>query len=174
MPRVVSQSFRTAAFAENTGDVPLMFAELTHYDWPTPLRFVSDTSDYIWNGVVYSGAMFDIEVLSDTDSPPTARFVFPNIDASIGQLIVSTNSPPLIKLDILSSSFFNLTVNPRVRANPLEPLDPVAEYSASNLWISDIVVDAIQVSGRISSLDITREGAHKYRCTKGRTPALFR
>jgi hypothetical protein len=171
MPRAISQSFRTAAFAENSGDVPLLFAELTHPDWATPFRFVSDTSDYIWQGRTYLGAMFDVEIVSDTDQPPTARFVFPNIDTEVGRVIESTVSPPMIRLDIISSAFFNLTVNPRL---PLGGVQPAAEYSASNMWISDISVDAIQVAGRISSLDITREGAHKFRCTKERTPALFR
>ena len=171
MPRVVSQSFRSAAFAENSGDVPLLFATLTHPDWATPLRFVSDTSDYVWNGDTYSGAMFDVEILSDTDAPPSARFVFPNIDRSIGQLIDQTNSPPTIKLDIIHSAFFDLTVKPRL---PLGGVEPISEYSASNMWVNDVAVDAMQVSGRIVSLDLTREGAHRFRCTKDRAPALFR
>ena len=170
MPRVISQSFRTSVLAQNSGDVALLFAEIDHPDWANPLRFVSDTSDYVWNGNTYLGAIFDVQILTDNDNPPTAQFTFPNIDRSIGELISSTVMPPTIQLDIVHSAFFNLAVSPRV---PLGA-QPTAEYTAKNLWIADVTVDAVQVSGRIVSLDLAREGAHRFRCTQERTPALFR
>lgn len=170
MPRTISTTFRTAAQATNSGDVALLFATISHPDWADDLRFVSDTVDYVWNGKTFLGAMFDVSILSDTDTPPQAKFTFPNVDQSIGELIENTNSPPTIRLDISLSGFFNLTVTPRVPIGA----QPTPEYTATNLWISDVTVDAIQVSGRIVSLDLTREGCTRFRCTKGRTPALFR
>jgi hypothetical protein len=171
MSRPISQSFRTAVQATNSGEVALLFATISHPDWVNDFRFVSDTVDYVWNGDTYIGAMFDVELITDTDQLPTAKFTFPNVDRSIGELIQTTTSPPTIRLDISLSAYFDLSVTPRLALGGIEP---TPEYTAQNLWIADVTVDAIQVSGRIVGIDLTVEGCTRFRCTKDRAPALFR
>lgn len=171
MPRSVSLSFRKAVQASQSADFPLAFVTLTHADLATPLRVVSDTVDYVWMGNTYTGVMFDIQILKDDDSMPEGRLTIPNVDQSLGVLLLSLKTPPRIKIELCNSADFNLTVTPRVS---LVAGGPPAEYTADALWLYDVTVDAMMVQGRVASWNYDQELWPSVRCTQDRTPGLFR
>lgn len=169
MPRTLTTSFRRQINAYLSGDVVLLFAEITHPNLATPIRVVTDTVDYTWNGNTWTGVMFDVQLLTDNDSVPETRVTIPNVDTAFGNALLALVNPPSVKLWVLTSADFNLTVDPRA------PLGvPDIEYYAEGLFLTDVVVDALQVSGRLSTYDLAREYAFKQRTTKDRAPGCWR
>jgi hypothetical protein len=169
MPRTVSSSFRRQITAQQSGDVPLMFVEITHADLTTPIRVVSDTASYVWNGNTWTGVMFEFQLLTDGDGPPESRMTVPNIDTSLGQNLERLGTPPSVQLWVLSSADFDLTVTPRV------PLSfPSVEYNAQNLFLYDVAVDAVQVSAVLRTYDYAREFFSRIRTTQDRAPGCWR
>jgi hypothetical protein len=155
--------------AHTSGDVILVFAEISHPDLAVPIRVVSDTASYVWNGNTWLGVMFDFQILTDNEGMPESRVIVPNIDASLGMSLVGLNKPPSVKFWILSSADFNLAVNPRTALAV-----PDVEYYAEGLFLADVVVDAMQVSARLVSYDYSTEYAFRQRATKDRAPGCWR
>lgn len=169
--RSLSSTFRRAIEAQASGDFPIAFLTVTHSTLGTPVRLVNDTVNYIWQGNTYTSLPFDITIMSDNDSPPTASLIIPNIDASLGIAIAAMQTPPSVRIDICNSVGFNLTVTPRVGIGAGLPL---AEYSASGLFMLNITVDAVQITGELSSYNYVSEMWPNKRCVQALTPGLFR
>ena len=169
MPRSLSLSFRQQVNAQYSGDVVLAFAEISHPTLGTPIRVVSDAVNYIWGGNTWSGVMFDLQILNDGEGVPTANVTLPNIDTTEGRLLENLVDPPSVRLWLLSSADFNLTVSPRTEIGTAS-----VEYYAEQLFLSDVVVDAVQISARLVTRDYSREFCFNQRATKARTPGVWR
>ncbi len=168
--RTLSTAFRTSLEASANPDAVMVFATITHATLADPIRVVNDIVDYQWQGNRFTGVPFMIELLSDTDAPPTAKSRMQNVNGVIGQAVLGLVSSPRIQLDILASSDF---------ADPVDNLrveigSPTAEYSAPRLRLRNVSGDAMMVEGELYSFDLSREPYPVIRTTKDRLPGLYR
>ena len=168
--RSLSTAFRTSLESSANPDALLLFATITHGDLPDPIRVVNDIVDYQWQGELYTGIPFMIDLLSDTDAPPTAKIRMQNVNQVIGRVVLGLKSSPRIQLDVLASSdFYDAVDNLRLPIG-----SPTAEYSAPRLRLRNVTGDAMMVEGELYSFDVTREPYPVIRTTKDRLPALYR
>jgi hypothetical protein len=167
--RDISLSFRRSVESVLSPEVDLAFVTISHPSIADPIRVVSDTVDYSWGGYTWVGFPFDIQLLTDNDQPPTARMQFQNVDQLIGQGIQLLSSAPRLRLQLLSSADFDLTVEPRVPYG-----EPSVEYDADKLFLSNVQLDALTVSAQIVGWDYLQRSWPGIRATQNRLPGLFR
>lgn len=178
MPRVTWSSIARQAFErQETDEAPLIFARISHPSFPTPICVVNDAGavggapmTYLWRGEEWAAFPFDLEYLTDTDEFPTSRFTFQNVDLEIGERVRAVTSPMRLNIYVLHSSDFDLTVNPRVTIDT----DATPDVQAEHLFLTDVTVDALNVSGTIRSWDYTQESWPAMRATQDRCPAVYR
>jgi hypothetical protein len=171
MARQISASLRKELEDQETGDAILVFITITHPDLDEAIRVVSDTVDYVWNSDTYIGFPFDIQLLTDNDSPPRASLTIQNVDRRIGNAIDSLTSPPRFRIDVMGASWFDQTVVPRVA---IDSPEPEADYTADRLFLSDVTVTAFEVSATIVSWNYVQEVWPGIRATQSRLPGLYR
>ena len=169
MPRTISTSFRHQTQASFADDVDLIFATISHPDLSFPVRVVNDTIDYVYASLNWTGFPFEISILSDDESPPKAKISFQNVDQIIGQAVRDLISAPRLKLELLSSSDFNLDTRPRTPIG-----SPFVQYVADKLYLSNVTVDVLTVSSDIVGWDYLQRTWPGIRATQGRLPGLFR
>ena len=112
MARTITSAWRTAAHSTIRDEVDLVFLTITHPSITT-IRVVWDTVDFVKDGFTFSGFPFDLEILTDDETAPTANLVIQNISPTIGDGIRVLPYPPRVKIELCLSTDFNLTVNPR-------------------------------------------------------------
>lgn len=171
MPRSITSTFRRESEAEFSDEVDLCFLTITHGTLLDPIRVVWDNKDFIYGGHTFIGFPFEIELLTDDESPPTARLSIQNVDQIIGETIRSLNSPPQIKIELLSSSDFDITVNPRVANTSPEPN---VVYMADKMFLINVTVDVFQVSGEIQGWNYLQRVWPGKRARQEYLPGLFR
>ncbi|MFG1276547.1 DUF1833 family protein [Xanthobacter autotrophicus] len=169
MPRPISASLRELLQRQESGEAVLFFVTLDHPDLAEPVRVVCDGVDYVWQGETWIGFPFDIELLSDGEGPPRAQMTIQNVDRSIGDTVRDLTGQISLRMEIVAASEFDQTVAPRVAIGT-----PPVEYSASNLRLANVSVDALQVTGDIVSYDYSQDTYPARRATQDRYPALFR
>lgn len=169
MPRVLSASMRRAIEARYSADVDLVFLTIYHPLLAEPIRCVSDSCDYVRDGLTFIGFPFDITLMSDDDKPPVASLTLQNIDRRIGLTIQNLESPPRMKLELMHSLDFNLDVLPRVAIGT-----PVVEYVADKLFLTGVSVNAMEINATISGWDYLQRAWPGVRATQNRLPGLFR
>jgi hypothetical protein len=170
MPRQITASLRREIERQETGEVVLAFLTITHRDLAETIRVVSDGVDYVWQGERYIGFPFDSQLLSDGDAPPKAQLVLENVDERIGQTLRRLRGPARLRMDAVAASWFDETVSPRV---PLGA-EPVADYTADHLFLTNVSGDALQLTGDIRSYDYVQETWPAVRATENRLPGLFK
>lgn len=171
MPRNVTLSFRQAAESSFNDDVDLVFLTISHPTLAEAIRVVWDTKDYVYGGLTFTGFPFDIELLSDEEGPPRARLQIQNVEPRIGDTIRMLTTPPRLKMELLSSADFNLTVTPRVE---LGSPAPTVVYSADRLYLTNVSVDVMSISGFIVGWDYIQRVWPGKRATQAYFPGLFR
>lgn len=169
MPRQISASFRRSVESRAAGDVDLAFLTISHPRLIEPIRLVSDTKDFTRDGARFIGFPFDVQLLSDDDHPPKAQISFQNVDQSIGETVRGLRSPPRLKIELLSSADFDLGVTPRV---PLGT--PTVEYTADKLFLTNVAVDALNVTAEIVGWNYLQRVWPGVRATQDLLPGLFR
>ncbi len=176
MSRNVTASFRRISEANFADEVDLIFLHIDHPSITT-IRLVNDTVDYVFIDAVDSppasqtfiGFPFDIEILSDDESPPTARLSIQNVDPRIGDSVRTLMTPPRLAISLYSSTDFNLTVDPHVAIGT-----PTLIYSASRLFLTNVSVDIMTISGTIVGWDYLQRVWPAERATAENFPGLFR
>jgi hypothetical protein len=112
---------------------------------------------------------FDIEILSDDESPPTARLSIQNVDPRIGDSIRSLMTPPTLAIRLYSSVDFNLTVDPRTEIGTATLV-----YVADNLFLINVSVDIMTITAQIVGWDYQQLVWPHERATQENFPGLFR
>jgi hypothetical protein len=172
MTRNVQQSFRISSESSFADEVNLIFLRITHPSITT-IRVVNDTKNYMLDtgsGLqTYIGFPFDIEILSDDESPPTARLTIQNVDPRIGDSIRTLTTPPIISIELYSSADWNLSVVPRV---PI--VTPTKVYGAGPLFLINVSVDILAITGQIVGWDYQQRVWPAERATEANFPGLFR
>lgn len=169
MPRTIPTTFRQAAEAQYNDEVNLCFLTISHPFLAEPVRVVWDTKDFIFGGERFIGFPFDIELLTDDDQPPRAKLSIQNIDPRIGDTIRSLPSAPRLKLELLSSADFDLNTDPRVEIE-----DATVVYRADKMFLTNVSVDVLTVSGDIVGWDYLQRVWPGRRATQSLLPGLFR
>lgn len=168
--RTISTGFRNNLEASANPDIPILFATITHPSIADPIRVVNDVVDYEWGGERFTGIPFQIELLTDSDRPPSAKIRMQNVNGVIGRTVINLKSSPRSQLDVIAASEFALPVaNLRVEIGT-----PVVEYSAPRLRLRNVSGDAMAVEGELWSYDLSREPYPAIRTTKDRLPGLYR
>lgn len=170
--RTISASFRRSVESRFQADANLIFVSISHPLLIEPVRVVSDTKDYFWDGYLWTGFPFDIQLLTDDDQPPRAVIEIQNVDRIIGNTIRPLTSAPRLKIELLHSDDFDLTLDPRMP--PGGSPTPTVEYSAPNLFLANVKIDAMTVAGDIVGWDFTQRTWPGVRASQNRLPGLFR
>lgn len=168
--RTLSTSFRNDLEASANADIPVLFATITNPLLSEPIRVVNDVVDYEWQGERFIGFPFEIELVTDGDRPPSAKFRLHNINGIIGRTVQRLKTTSRIRLDIVAASDFAAPVsNLRVEIGT-----PTVEYTANMLRLRNVSGDAMAVEGELWSYDLSREPYPAIRTTKDRLPGLYR
>lgn len=167
--RNLPQSVVTEIEKQVSEEAYLVFLTFYHQDLHDPIRVVSDPESFVLEGAEYVGFEFDINLLSDGNSPPQAKLRIANVDERIGQAVLATSSPVNLTLEIIPLSEFDLNTYPRQSINP----NPLRVYRASHLRLSDVTGDLIQITGTIKSWDYSQEPWPSLKATQNRFPGLF-
>jgi hypothetical protein len=120
--------------------------EIVHPSIINPIRVANDVVDYEFEGNLYIGFPFELEIVSDTAGTPRGQLRIQNVDRRIGEAVLSLTSPPQLRIILCAQSdFADVTVGGRVRQELSGGTIP--EYEASHLIFGNISVDAMAVSG---------------------------
>jgi Concanavalin A-like lectin/glucanases superfamily/Domain of unknown function (DUF1833) len=149
MTRNVTSAFRRTAESSFSDEVDLCFLTISHPTLSEPIRVVWDTKDFVYDGNTFTGFPFDLEILSDDEQPPQARLVIQNVDPRIGDTIRALTSPPRLKIELLSSDDFDLTVDPRIETGNI---DAVLLLHADGIDTSTTFTDSSDSAHTVSAV----------------------
>lgn len=167
--REIPNGVRRELEKPETEDILLVFLTLYVEGTHDIIRVVSDTRNYMKEGYEYLAFDFQINLLSDTDDPPSANLSIPNIDARIGRAILRSVNPIRVDIEVISASEFDLTQNPAVALN--DPINKV--YVAKRLRLADVTGTLLTISGTLRSWDYTQESWPSLKATQDRFQGLF-
>jgi hypothetical protein len=167
--RTIPAGARREADREESADNLVVFLTVTHKTLTDPIRVVSDPVDHTLGGAVFTGFQFDISILTDTEDAPFAQLRIQNADRRIGEALRSLDTPPKIRLEVISGSEFDQTVDPRAEIGTA-----ARTYVADELLLTAVDADALFVTGRLQARDYARELWPGRMATQEFFPGLFR
>lgn len=167
--RAIDAGVRTELEREASPHAMLGFLTIGHPTLAVPIRLVSDVMDYVWGAETWTGMPFDFAQMTDEDGAPSAEIRVQNVDRRIGEALRALPDRATLRLDILTSADFDLSVDPRQEVGTALPV-----YSFSHVELVDATVNAIEVTGRVFLRDPTQEPWPGVSATQTRCPGLFR
>jgi len=167
MPRIVSTSVRQILESRFSEEVNLIFLTITHSSI-APIYVVSDTKDYIYGGNHFIGFPFDFKMLQDDDSPPRAQISIQNVDQAIGEAIRDLKNAARLKAELLHSSQFDLTADPRTPIGT-----PVSIPLGNHLYVTNVQGDIATISGDLTGPDYGQTAWPGQRATEELLPGCF-
>lgn len=167
--RPIAPDTRDVLERQTAPDAMLPFITITHPNLSEPIRAVSDVLDYIWGGNTYVGIPFGFQLLNDDEAAPTTQITVQNVDRRLGQALRSLPGRARVRVDILSSADFDLSVVPRTEIATAAPI-----YAMQHFELIDITVTATEVSGTLMLRDYSQEPWPGVSATQSRCPGLFR
>ena len=129
----MSSNAVAAVLAQETGEVFLTLAEITHETLQAPLRFVDNTENISHNGETYQAVAFKFTpptCTGENDTP--ARLAIDNVDRFIMELIIPLQTPLKINFKVVLAS------------SP-----DTVEWESGELILRDITTDVQQISGSL-------------------------
>ena len=170
--RNFSTSFRRHIEARHEENVDLCFLTIENPELVEPVRVVWDNKDFIKGGKTFIGFPFDIvPILTDDDQPPRAQLKIQNIDPRIGDALQNLSTALRLTIELASSIDWNLDVDPRTEKN--SSTTEIA-YTATNLFLINVKVDAVEVAGEIVGWDYLQRTWPAQRVTQDLLPGAFR
>jgi hypothetical protein len=157
---------------QDSAELLLVFLTITHPQLADPIRVVSDPRSFVLDNNTFTGFLFDIQLLSDTESAPYAELSVQNVDKVISEGLLLIDTPARLHIEVISGSQFNLDDSPCTEIGGAGNAARV--YSAPQLFLTEVDCNALQISGRIVSWDYTQEPWPGVFATKDRLPGLFR
>ena len=157
MSRNVSDRFRQAMYAPESGDIILACVTLTRPGWPAPQYIVNDAQDLVHQGQTYTRFPSTIEMPNDDEeeSSPLMKFVIANASGELIGLIRQNNYP----------------IEANVRFVLFDTPDVVEmEFDATLFTVRD---DVEKISGALTVEPILDRSFSKYRFTPETTPGKF-
>ena len=143
MARSIPTISLRALLAQETDELFLMLATLTHPLWVQPVYVCSNVLPVISNGRYFLGWRFDIQIPSDSGTElPSAQAVIDNVDPIIGQqiLAIAGSSPIKVTIEIIRYS------------------DPdTIDVAYASMKLRNIKVDDSAITGNLTYEDILSE-----------------
>lgn len=168
MTRSVPSAVQADLERTSSPDALIWFLTITHSNLADPIRIVSDVFDYLVDGDLYRGIVFDAVPLTDTDQAPSTELRVQNVDRRIGQALRDATGRAEVAAVARSTADFDLSVDPR------EPLGSPADiYAFSHYELVDVEVNAAELTGRLMLADYSQEPWPASRATADRCPGLF-
>ena len=170
MARNISDNMRNELLQEGGNVFPLYFVTLTHPTMPTPVHIVNDMPElsYILDGVTYTALPFQVQPMSDTDTPATAPLAIQNVDRVIGAWLLGFDTPLQASIKVILSDQFDLTQNPRLPIGT-----PFVEYTLPYAELTNVTLDAVSISGDLNIWDFRQERYPQFFSSQSKTPGLF-
>ena len=170
MPREIPIVMRQKLEAEFSDDAALFFVALAHEDLSDDIRLVTDGVDYEFEDETWHKSWFELTPPTDTEGPPTSKFVFPNVDRRATNLLERVTEPVTVRFRIFSAAYFDLSAAPRtVRAGAT----PTPALDARHQYLIDIRADPMRVEGKLRAIDYRREAWPARRVTQEDFPGAF-
>lgn len=177
MSRLISSVHRSSLEASHGSDEPFIFLRLSHASLSADIFVVNDSATengqpvtYEYDGETWIAFPFEVELLTDTDEPPSGKIEISNVSDDVGEALRDVVGAVDIEIILLSTSEFDLTVNPRtVISSP-----PVPIYTATGLALRNVQVDIMNVTGEIGSIDDTKEPYPSMLVTEALAPGLYK
>lgn len=139
---MVSNTLRDEAFASETSDGLLTLLTISHADLNPSLRFVRNPVDVISNGETYIACGFDVELPAlDGSLTPSTRIRIDNVDRRIVEGVRLLTAPVSVTLQAV-----------RIEA------PDVVELDLSELRLTNVTYDMMEVSGDLGIENISQEG----------------
>jgi hypothetical protein len=167
MPRQLSPSFISGAFAQETDEVLVCLLTITHEDLALPLYLSSDpTTRLSENPLAYGtssrGNMhlflpFEFTLPDDmSDSPPRVQLSMDNTDRQLVALLRSISTPASIKVEIVLAS------------------DPdFVELTLPAMQLGDVTIEEGRISANLVADNLINEPHPAGSFTPGSFPGLF-
>ena len=105
----------------SSGVAEIFFVTVTHPETSDVIRLVVDGVDYVLNGDTFHRSAFELDLLQDSDRPPSAPFRFPNVDRTAIAKLRLVNSPCRVMFEVYSSDYWDLSQDPRTVKAGLTP-----------------------------------------------------
>jgi hypothetical protein len=169
MSRTIPLSLMQELTKASQDAIIIPFLTFSSLETAESIYIVADGAQYVLNGNTFEPIPFDFALLPDTDATPEVQLSVPNIDREVGDKIIQILEPISLTLELYDADDFDLTEDPRTAIGSPSPI-----YTASELLLRDVTVDAFQVTGTVKGWDIRGEYSTKLRATQDRFPALYR
>lgn len=146
--RVLSLNFRKAIFAQESGEVPVFLATITHPTLTDPIRLTTDptqriSTDPLKYGTIsrsetYLYAGIDIAIPDEQDkSPPASKLTIENVTRDLIPLARSVNTPPKVTIEAILAS------DPDVVETSWPDFDMSNLQASATQLIFDLTVDSL-------------------------------
>ncbi len=129
----MSSNAVAAVLAQETSEVFLTLAEITHDTLQEPLRFVDNTQNVTHNGATYQAVAFRFTPPTSTGENDTpAKLAIDNVDRVIMEQIIPISTPLKISFKIVLASSLN-----------------TVEWESGELILRDVSANVQQISGSL-------------------------
>ena len=129
----LSSNAVAAVLAQETSEVFLTLAEITHESLDAPLRFVNNTQNVTHNGAIYQATAFKLTPGTSTGENDTpARLAIDNVDRGIMEMLIPIRDPLAINFKVVLAS------------SP-----DTVEWESGNLILRDVTPNVQQISGSL-------------------------
>lgn len=157
MPRTLSEAAIEHARDPHL-DVPVLeLLIISHESLSAPVRVVNDSQDLTYDGFLYNGWPFELELPDEGDRAPRGVLTIKNVDRRIGEAVRALHTPPRVRIIVIASDNHD---------------DIWLDYNY--LWLSEVTGDVRSVSGQIGPQEQSSRPWPKGRATQREFPALFR
>lgn len=167
--RTLPAGVRREADREASAEQFFVFLTISHPTLSDPIPVVSNTVDCILDGVTYTAFQFSISILTDDERAPYAQLSIQNVDRSIGDALRNIDAPARIKMEVIAGSEFDQTLDPHIEFGKA-----VRTYTADYLYLLNVDVDAMFITGRLQTWDYAKETWPGTMTTQEAFPGLFR
>lgn len=169
MDRIIPTGSVDEINSQESGDAYLIFFTLSHPELLEKIQVVTDPKDFVLDSDTFLGFDFNIVLLTDTEDMPTAQVTIQNVDRKVGDALERIIDPARVKLELIALSEFDTTVDPRTELGVTERI-----YVADHLFLIDIQVNNLSMTGRLVSWDFSQEPYPGIFATQDRFPGLFK
>lgn len=160
---------------------PLVFLELMQEQLPDAIRVVNDFTaldaatatrvPYIYATKTYNAFPFEFAQVTDSSRIPQTKLRIPNVDKSIGQVLLGITEPITVRMTMLSSADFELNGGGTAMVAVSGTPDTQRQWLLS--YLRNVTWDRLTIEGDLRGLDISREPFPYQRATPERAPGLW-
>lgn len=170
MERTIDIITRRALEREVSADATIILVTISHAALDETIRLAGDGADWEFGGQTYHKGGFELTLVTDNDSPPTARFTFPNVKRPLMSRLETMTDAAEVTFEAVSSAYYDIMKEPRIAKSGMTP---VAFYTARHLYLTDIEITADTVTGTLHSRDYRQEIWPGRRATPELTPGVW-